>query len=234
MAENTIKKGLIIIGERDTGKTVLANYIASLYTERECYKLESPTSTSLTDPFLFQNMTPDHKIILIDDVNSINQIRQTYFMINSVIRVIRRGWPDYERICPRIIITSKSLLLEDLIAEGNTFLRRYDVIEVSGCGYHKYPTTDTSTEFDSFFNKELQIKELIPLRDVYEKFQSESLTSISLPGFRYQIKEWAKRNNYRYNPSELSNVDGKILARLNGRIAEFIFIKPDLIPQISN
>jgi len=127
-----VQKGLILCGDPCTGKSLIAKFIGELLPKR--LEINGRTKNVFDDPFVFSGLTEEHKAILIDDVQDIELLAQTFsIMSNDSIVVRRHGKPSIYIPSPRVIVTTE-MSIESLMADPRV-MRRYHIVELKGCNY---------------------------------------------------------------------------------------------------
>jgi len=126
-----MKKGTIIIGPKNSGKTDLAFFLANLkgYTEAEITLMNGRTFSD--HPFNFSACTPDTNLIIIDDVASVFEFERLYNCIGEEAILVQKPRVRSFVITPDIIITCQSDITSDMLRTDACFTNRFDIVDIT-------------------------------------------------------------------------------------------------------
>lgn len=132
---NEFKKGLIILGKENTGKSMLARVITSGYQKEEVILIDGRNKNFLDNKFTFHRVTERTKVILIDDLHPSIKTERLFEFIAGDLEVNRKGKASItvNLGAVQLIVTSTGELSK--INLTNSIIRRFEIIEVKNCGY---------------------------------------------------------------------------------------------------
>lgn len=84
-------KSIIITGPNGSGKTSIAMDIANQYPKNEVAMISSFNLRLLNNPFLFHQCNSSTKLVILDEINSYEELRNAIQFDANGIRVNQRG-----------------------------------------------------------------------------------------------------------------------------------------------
>ena len=124
-----MQKHILIIGPAESGKTKLANEIAADYSfaKNEVCFLNMRQKRTIPN-FFFDECTKETKLVIIDEIKSIDQL-QNFYYITAGVKVDKPAQSSFT-IYPRLILVSESITESDIPSDAS-FNRRFDVIKLT-------------------------------------------------------------------------------------------------------
>ena len=132
-----MNKGLIITGPENSGKTMLAKWIAGVSGKENTVWVDG------FEPNLIRAINsqisdhPDGALIIIDQLKYLDQIEMLLSIPTDGFFVLPKGKPAFhipaEKL--RIIITVQHRLENTEILHSQSVLRRFEIIDTATCGY---------------------------------------------------------------------------------------------------
>jgi ABC-type microcin C transport system duplicated ATPase subunit YejF len=129
------KKIIIIIGKPESGKTLKAKEIASLYNKENVTWIDGRTlDNKRSSHFYWSRCNLNTELVIIDDFKDVSNIDKFYSLIVEGVVVEKRCQAPF-KIHPKIIIgCSSEVSIDDLPTQSNAFNRRFLIIN---CDYEK-------------------------------------------------------------------------------------------------
>jgi hypothetical protein len=129
------KKIIIIIGKPESGKTLKAKEIASLYNKENVTWIDGRTlDNKHSSHFYWHRCNLNTELVIIDDFKDVSNIDKLYSLIADGV-VVEKRFQDPFKIHPKIIIgCSSEVSIDDLPTQSNAFNRRFLIIN---CDYEK-------------------------------------------------------------------------------------------------
>lgn len=127
MGTLNLKKGILLIGTIDVGKSMLANIIMD---GKKQITINGRDNHLLESLFMFSDCSIDTEIIHIDDLLDLKKLELFFNAITNGVEVDKRGQKSFT-IYPQIII-SINCKMKDLEFTAS-LTRRFDVFQLSAC-----------------------------------------------------------------------------------------------------
>jgi len=121
-----MQKILLIIGPPECGKTWMARQIAEDYKKDEVTWIVGKNIRA-NHPFNFQDCEPTTKLLIIDDLPSVEKLEGLYHTVNGI--TVDKQLHKAFTLNPRIIITS-SAITSDQVPHDESFKHRFDVLDM--------------------------------------------------------------------------------------------------------
>lgn len=131
---NEPKMGLILTGDPETGKSLLANFIGEIIPE-QVLKFDSRSLRTFGDPFLFSRLDSTCKLIVFEEVRKIEVIYRILDLITNGIYVNARGKHPIILDCPYVIIIVDGLNIIDFHPR---ICKAFKVVELKRTGFPKF------------------------------------------------------------------------------------------------
>lgn len=84
-------KSIIITGPQGSGKTSVAMDIANQYPKNEVALITSGNHSLLNNPFLFHQCNSSTELVILDEINSYDELRNAITFESNGVRVDQRG-----------------------------------------------------------------------------------------------------------------------------------------------
>lgn len=122
-----MKKGLIFIGEAETGKSRTANEIRKYYGDSAAYL--DGRQFKPTNKFCFDELNEKTKIMIIDDFNFKKYADYLYCFVTGNILVNRRYKMPFEIRLDKLIVIASSEVKKEQLPQAASFQRRFTIVE---------------------------------------------------------------------------------------------------------
>jgi hypothetical protein len=131
--EKIFDKSMIFTGKACTGKSLIANFIASSFIKTQVKTYDGRNSKEFTVP-IFDGLEPGCKLIIIDDVVDVKLLRLLGSWLGQEIMINKEREVPFFIDCPKFLITTE--LSIELIKETYPLLEhRFHMVELNKCGY---------------------------------------------------------------------------------------------------
>jgi len=130
-------KALILTGRAAVGKTLIQRFIAEGHLAENVVTLNGREKMLMSNPFVFDKVTPSTTLILVDDVINpkiFDFFKQ--FIPRGIIKVEKKGKYPIEVSTDNIQFVFSTDLSFEKIALTNATNRRYHVIELNQCNHN--------------------------------------------------------------------------------------------------
>src|SRR5690606_24423840 len=122
-----MKTTTVITGKAGSGKTQRATQLAKAFDPSEvCFITGMERSDE--DPFLFQKCTGKTKLVVIDEVSSIFQLKKFIEMSRGYIIVNRQGKQPFNISPSFILVCHGGINIREVITLGTSLPRRISII----------------------------------------------------------------------------------------------------------
>lgn len=129
-----MKKGIILIGLPDTGKSRIANLLTA---GKKHITIDARNTNLLDDRFTYSYCETDTQVIIFDDLlNFKNQLEKLFNLVTDGVLVDKKGKKSFI-IFPQIIVTINGAFSD--LKMGASLERRFDVFELSSCNSNYIP-----------------------------------------------------------------------------------------------
>ena len=155
-----MKKGLIFIGEAETGKSRTAQQIRKYYGDSAVYL--DGRQFKMSNNFLFASCTDATKVVIIDELHPKFPLEYFYNILTGKLIVNKKNKMPFEIEIDKLIIILDSDKKANDLPQGGSFQRRFDVIE--------FPHNDISQLFSD--------TDLILIDDAEKAFDFDRLFSV--------------------------------------------------------
>ena len=119
-----MKKGTIIIGPANSGKTLDSRSISSKFDHIRFFDGNS----SLKSPFAFSSCSKETELVVIDELKNLDEIEAFYSHISKGI-LVNKPQEESFVIHPEIVIVCKEHITAEQLPKNNAFLRRFNIID---------------------------------------------------------------------------------------------------------
>ena len=124
-----MKKGLIFIGEAETGKSRTAMQIRKYYGDEAVY-LDGRQFKPKGFEFYFKNCTPQTKVVIIDELVKPDYLLSFLGTISeSKIIVHKQGEMPFEIEIDKLILIFSSDIKKEDLPKGASYERRFTIVE---------------------------------------------------------------------------------------------------------
>lgn len=124
-----MKKGLIFIGEAETGKSRTAMQIRKYYGDEAVY-LDGRQFKPNGFQFYFKNCAPQTKVVIIDELIKPDYLMSFLGVISeSKIPVHPQGKKPFEIQIDKLILVLSSDIKKEDLPKGASFERRFTIVE---------------------------------------------------------------------------------------------------------
>lgn len=217
---NEPKKGIIIVGQQGSGKTMKATEIASQFNEENVtwinYPLTDYKSNRVTESLNKARWKDKTELVVIDALVSIADVQSMRRFTSDGFKIGKQGRNPY-LIHPKIVLVCGSDITKEAILSSHIICSQFDIIE---CSYK----SELELWAERYFTKEhRRLDEFVLSQSAYENYCSECHHKLNTFEFMDALKRWCARNEYILNPSDYFDLDCNELATQN--INQFILIK---------
>ena len=129
-----MNKGIIIIGEPLSGKSLLAKQLVENY-KKEHVVLIQGNHFLRKNSFPFQSCTEETKVLLIDDVLPKTHIHEFYSILNGNVLINKLGEESFEIKIEKLIIICSAEIKESDLPTDESFKRRFEIINLNSKDY---------------------------------------------------------------------------------------------------
>ncbi|MHB1278264.1 MAG: hypothetical protein ACYC1Q_07690 [Bacteroidia bacterium] len=121
-----MKKGIIITGPPESGKSTKAREIASQFPQ-ECVTWISGRDNGLNSRFAFRDCTEKTECIIVDDINDTKKLELFIGAITGSI-LVNKPYQHAFEIKPKIILVYDGDISESIFFQCASVVRRFDLI----------------------------------------------------------------------------------------------------------
>lgn len=120
-------KGILFIGDAETGKSRTARQIQKLYGDDAVYLNGRRFKTD--NPFFFANCRPNTKIVIIDEIIHAKDLQFFTQFVPGKLMVNALNQNPFEIELEKLIIICASEIKKSDLPTGASFTKRFEVIE---------------------------------------------------------------------------------------------------------
>lgn len=125
-----MNKGIIIIGEPLSGKSLLAKQLVEKYKKEELAIIDG-RQFSINSSFKFNNCTKETKVLIIDDILPKTNIQELYSLVSGNLLVNKPLVEPFEIHLEKLIVVCSYEIKENDLPTDQSFLRRFEIINMS-------------------------------------------------------------------------------------------------------
>lgn len=125
-----MEKVQVILGKRESGKTLKANEI--LKNSGLIPTIIKGSIKRVSGHFFFSACERDTEIIMIDEVTSIYSLEKLIMLVQFAIPVEKQGKEAFSiQLKKVVIVCAESITKEDIANLGSSYTRRIELIEIT-------------------------------------------------------------------------------------------------------